>query len=448
MTIEEARNKWPETVMLREQNLGYSEIAHHLGLTKQGVRWRCVQCGLTGTRGEVTPKKPEKESARQKLNKRNENILADNDAGMTWDEIAAKYSMTKDAVRHVFIKYGMYIPQREKNASAKKEVIIKLRLEGKTEKEIAEVMGYKGPSYIHAVCKQAGLDKKWAFEQFTTLVREDRKAGASYDELAAKYNVSAATVAKACKGMPEPERIKNLRYKKIRSTGQKLRNAATDKYFAFLFQHGFEDLKREGNYYSAKCKECGHETKLHQTTLKHYIAGYLGSGDLQCEYCTTVFSKKKRLEDDLKAKFRAKDKQLLALINKRTKTAKRNMRYHPCIVCGKMTKNKKYCSLACNNKANWATKDAKRRVKIRNALVDNDISLKGLYERDHGVCHICGGICDYNDHQNQDGIFIAGYTYPSIDHVIPLARGGKHSWDNVKLAHWYCNTLKRDSISA
>lgn len=35
-----------------------------------------------------------------------------------------------------------------------------------------------------------------------------------------------------------------------------------------------------------------------------------------------------------------------------------------------------------------------------------------------------------------------GDNYPSVDHIVPLAKGGLHSWDNVQLAHFKCNTLK------
>ena len=45
-----------------------------------------------------------------------------------------------------------------------------------------------------------------------------------------------------------------------------------------------------------------------------------------------------------------------------------------------------------------------------------------------------------------DGYFLAGDNYPSRDHVVPLAKGGTHTWDNVKLAHFRCNTLKRDNM--
>ena len=44
------------------------------------------------------------------------------------------------------------------------------------------------------------------------------------------------------------------------------------------------------------------------------------------------------------------------------------------------------------------------------------------------------------------GVTIVGKQYPSIDHVIPLAKGGLHAWSNVKLAHKGCNEQKGDRI--
>ena len=36
----------------------------------------------------------------------------------------------------------------------------------------------------------------------------------------------------------------------------------------------------------------------------------------------------------------------------------------------------------------------------------------------------------------------------SKDHIIPLAKGGEHSWDNIQLAHRICNSLKADKVSS
>lgn len=56
--------------------------------------------------------------------------------------------------------------------------------------------------------------------------------------------------------------------------------------------------------------------------------------------------------------------------------------------------------------------------------------------------HLCGGLCDWEDYVVRDGVVICGDWYPSIDHVIPVSKGGLHSWENVKLAHRKCNTRK------
>ncbi|MCB5934483.1 HNH endonuclease [Caldibacillus thermoamylovorans] len=102
------------------------------------------------------------------------------------------------------------------------------------------------------------------------------------------------------------------------------------------------------------------------------------------------------------------------------------------------------CSRKRKNRIKWERKET--RLNEKNTL-DTDITLMKLYKRDKGKCHICNELCDYGDKQiTSEGYFIAGETYPSIDHVIPIAKGGKHSWDNVKLAHHRCNGIKNDRI--
>lgn len=80
-------------------------------------------------------------------------------------------------------------------------------------------------------------------------------------------------------------------------------------------------------------------------------------------------------------------------------------------------------------------------------VVDKGITLKKLFKRDDGICHICGGKCDYEDYwYTKNDIFVAGDNYPVIDHVIPVKKGGVHSWENVRLAHKLCNTKKSDEL--
>jgi 5-methylcytosine-specific restriction endonuclease McrA len=65
-----------------------------------------------------------------------------------------------------------------------------------------------------------------------------------------------------------------------------------------------------------------------------------------------------------------------------------------------------------------------------------------VFIRDGGVCQICGDRCDYECvSANGKGV---GHLYPTIDHINPLKNGGSHTWDNVQLAHHFCNSKKRE----
>ena len=60
---------------------------------------------------------------------------------------------------------------------------------------------------------------------------------------------------------------------------------------------------------------------------------------------------------------------------------------------------------------------------------------KAVVERDGAVCHLCHEPIDLT----LSGHALMGLT---IDHVIPLSRGGSHTLDNLKPAHRTCNARK------
>lgn len=116
---------------------------------------------------------------------------------------------------------------------------------------------------------------------------------------------------------------------------------------------------------------------------------------------------------------------------------------YTCVVCGReyhtLNTNQKTCSSECSKRYTNSKKD--HRIKKEN-VIDRNITLASLFRRDKGTCYICGMACDYNDFQVRNGQKIIGNMYPTIDHVIPIARGGLHEWANVKLAHRICNCIK------
>jgi 5-methylcytosine-specific restriction endonuclease McrA len=73
-----------------------------------------------------------------------------------------------------------------------------------------------------------------------------------------------------------------------------------------------------------------------------------------------------------------------------------------------------------------------RRARLREVFVEHVHPLVVL-EMDDGVCGICGEDVDPFNFE--------------VDHIIPLIKGGEHSYANTQLAHKSCNSRKRDRIT-
>lgn len=97
---------------------------------------------------------------------------------------------------------------------------------------------------------------------------------------------------------------------------------------------------------------------------------------------------------------------------------------------------------------NWAqshrdlvTEARSRRRAWKMAAEYERIDFEAIYERDCGCCWICSDTVDLN----------LQYPHPlsrSLDHVIPLSKGGSHRLGNVALAHLRCNISKKDRLLA
>lgn len=69
----------------------------------------------------------------------------------------------------------------------------------------------------------------------------------------------------------------------------------------------------------------------------------------------------------------------------------------------------------------------KRKFQMQ-AVAYERIDPQVVYARDHGICQLCQEPCTLED--------------ASIDHVIPLSKGGPHTYANITLAHKRCNSRK------
>ena len=186
------------------------------------------------------------------------------------------------------------------------------------------------------------------------------------------------------------------------------------------------------SFVKVRCLRCG--TIIERTYHNITTHGFYCPGCVQQEKA----NKAKQKEIEKAEKERRKAERLRELERKR----EQRLIPHSCPVCGALTTRPKYCSDACAQKAHNHSHDTYRRGIIATAMVDKDITVEGLFQRDKGVCQICGKLCDCDDYIYKGNAFVAGNNYPSIDHIIPLSKGGEHSWGNVRLAHRRCNTLE------
>lgn len=214
-----------------------------------------------------------------------------------------------------------------------------------------------------------------------------------------------------------------------------------------------------------KCSDCNKEIGIYNDIKYKYGRGdntryycselcFIKSESKECKVCKNMFLSKYNAQKT--CSIECKDKLNQFNIDKQYK--QRRMKFKSqvkkCKYCGEEFKTTfkrqlaEYCSEECGKKMQNRNKDIHRRHKIReNGKVDSDITLPKLFENYKGICSICGDKCNYDDYiETKEGHFIAGDEYPSIDHIIPIAKGGTHTWNNVQLAHRKCNTIKRDGF--
>ena len=131
----------------------------------------------------------------------------------------------------------------------------------------------------------------------------------------------------------------------------------------------------------------------------------------------------------------------------------------PCQDCGHLyVKNRSSPSYRCppcakrHNKARVTAYRQARRGMYRNSHkarakfygVDwEPIAPLDIFTRDQFTCYLCGQNTDHSAPVNSA-------RYPTLDHIIPMSRGGHHTIDNVATACFICNARKgnREEVSA
>jgi hypothetical protein len=80
-------------------------------------------------------------------------------------------------------------------------------------------------------------------------------------------------------------------------------------------------------------------------------------------------------------------------------------------------------------------------VKRQGAQFGMRISVDQIAERDNYVCHLCD---DFVDMALPRTLGLGA----TVDHLLPISKGGLDIMENVKLAHWSCNRRKGNRVDA
>lgn len=176
---------------------------------------------------------------------------------------------------------------------------------------------------------------------------------------------------------------------------------------------------------------------------------------IKCSNCGEIFGREKRGIRDRNIRcpkcYKPKTKSYLRKLERAEHNKIEYAKNKECVICKNIFHNsderRKTCSTECAKVLKESNHGLKRFKHKGGKIKDYGITLKRVYERDHGICWICGKKTNFNDvRYTKDGHKYCGDTHPVKDHLVPLAYGGDESWENVRLACWRCNKEKSDAI--
>ena len=255
---------------------------------------------------------------------------------------------------------------------------------------------------------------------------------------------------------------------------ESVRKEAEQRLIERLDLLGFDYLggyvNKAGNI-TLKCRAC--------MDVFERTAGFAMRGNLICKKCehekALARQAQQRMVHKAEAEKRRAEREAQKLEQNPLGLSKRELEKQKkldtictCTVCGKeytprqymesegliLFSNVGYCSHECKRKAmNRLCKANKRargvqdnhrqRAKYYGCEYDSSVTLAKLIKRDGLRCALCGKMCDPNDH---GWTKYMGPKSPTIDHIVPMSKGGGHVWSNVQIAHALCNSYKCDKV--
>lgn len=182
------------------------------------------------------------------------------------------------------------------------------------------------------------------------------------------------------------------------------------------------------------CKNCFQQDHRNKYKPK---SGYSNEAR-NCLQCNKEYSPSQRRKSFFcskacKSNYRNQQLKISLLNSKKVRT---------CIACNRIIPktaraDKKYCSVECSSKLRGRTMNIQRRIRTSEAIFH--FKRVDIYERDNWTCQLCLKVVNPN-------LAFPDPMCASLDHVIPLSRGGSHKSSNVQLAHLRCNTSRGNKV--
>lgn len=127
-----------------------------------------------------------------------------------------------------------------------------------------------------------------------------------------------------------------------------------------------------------------------------------------------------------------------------------DMSPRPCHSCGTPftpIRPAGYGAIYCSAKCRTRETNGRRRAnagsggkRYRGDRVVGRVRRYAIYERDRWRCQLCG-------RKVNPDIQVPHPRAATLDHIVPVSRGGSHDEANLQLAHFGCNSKKRNKVN-
>jgi hypothetical protein len=200
-----------------------------------------------------------------------------------------------------------------------------------------------------------------------------------------------------------------------------------------------------------KCAFCGEEFQSKRSGAVYcsqqcnnraaYAVRYPPIMPRECEYCGEIYQPIK-----INARYCGRACQGSAWYDANYTPAVPVMITVSCEYCGMEFRawrtTRKYCSKRCDfyDHPSRSARSNKARAERYGVEYEGNIDPLEILNRDNWLCHICSHPIGQS------------YVWPdgrsgSMDHVVPVSKGGSHTRDNLKAAHLRCNIHKSNRLS-